>query len=204
MKSSVTSRRNCAISPLTWTWNEPLLLPPPPWRNPTSFPMDRYDDIVLLITCNIESNWQLFRLFYRQVITIGNERVIQYNSCSNVWVCRFLFFLYILYIFLIASCFLVYFYYSSAFIYYMSIERIENKGNGTSRHLVVGLCTAVQFRRSFQFPKSSADRHHFRFFAFSAMSVVFLVCDEFLFKLTILLCIFNLLYLPPISTYWVI
>jgi hypothetical protein len=101
--------------------------------------MDRYDDIILLITCNIDSNWrQLFRLFYRQVITIGNERVIQYNSRSNVWVCRFLFFLYILYIFLIATCFLVYFYYSSAFIYYKSIERIENKGNGTSRHLVVG------------------------------------------------------------------
>jgi len=30
----------------------------------------------------------------------------------------------------------------------MSIERIENKGNGASRHLVVGLCTAVQFRRN--------------------------------------------------------
>ena len=161
------------MSPLTLNRKWTLLLPPPPWRNPTSCPMDRYDDIILLITCNIDSNWrQLFRLFYRQVITIGNEHVIQYNSRSNVWVCRFLF-LYILYIFLIATCFLVYFYYSSAFIYYMSIERIENKGNGTSRHLVVGLCTAVQFRRSFQFPKSSADRHHFRFFAFSAMSVVF-------------------------------
>ena len=190
------------MSPLTLNRKWTLLLPPPPWRNPTSCPMDRYDDIILLITCNIDSNWrQLFRLFYRQVITIGNERVIQYNSRSNVWVCRFLF-LYILYIFLIATCFLVYFYYSSAFIYYMSIERIENKGNGTSRHLVVGLCTAVQFRRSFQ--SRLLIGIIFGFSRFQRCQSFLLVCDEFLFKLTILLCIFNLLYLPPISTYWVI
>ena len=60
----------------------------------------------------------------------------------------FVYFIYFPYCIML-SC-LFYFYYSSAFIYYMSIERIENKGNGTSRHLVVGLCTAVQFRRSFQ------------------------------------------------------
>ena len=177
------------MSPLTLNRKWTLLLPPPPWRNPTSCPMDRYDDIILLITCNIDSNWrQLFRLFYRQVITIGNERVIQYNSRSNVWVCRFLF-LYILYIFLIASCFLVYFYYSSAFIYYMSIERIENKGNGTSRHLVVGLCTAVQFRRNFK-SRLLLDII-FGFSRFQWCQSFWLVCDEFLFKLTILLYNFN-------------
>jgi hypothetical protein len=99
------------------------------------------------------------------------------------------FFLYILYIFLIATCFLVYFYYSSAFIYYMSIERIENKGNGASRHLVVGLCTAVQFRRNSK-SRLLLDII-FGFSRFQWCQSFWLVCDEFLFKLTILLYNFN-------------
>merc|ERR1712210_46153 len=38
---SVTSRRSCATSPSTSSRRCPLLLPPPPWRSPTSFPTAR-------------------------------------------------------------------------------------------------------------------------------------------------------------------
>merc|ERR1719220_341533 len=40
-RSSVTSRRSCATSPLTLSRRCPPPPPPPPWRSPTSFPMAR-------------------------------------------------------------------------------------------------------------------------------------------------------------------
>jgi hypothetical protein len=43
-KSFVTSRRSCATSPWTLNRKWPPLLPPPPWRSPTSCPTVRYKE----------------------------------------------------------------------------------------------------------------------------------------------------------------